>query len=241
MRCRQAFGTPFTDSPHLEHVVGFVGWTDFWESAGLRIKIAALPAAALLSWVFCITQIRLEGRGIGFHLSAGPNPQLPVCVHYSRASRDCKIAGRRTRVEPVQFVRRVRNPPSPPFDLFASTTLVRIDSCTVSCVTTAPLPKSGNDKSRKLQLSTQTKSLSQRLHYLGSLRRSSLSNSGLREALGSTERDMRWRAIGSQAPTHENAHFGCTSIPISDVLSPTSRVLSDSVATRMRHYVASLS
>ena len=85
------------------------------------------------------------------------------------------------------------------------------------------------------------KSLSQRLHYLDSLRQSSLSNSGLREALGSTEGDVRRRAIGTQAPTYENAHFGCTSIPISDVLSPTSRVLSDSVATCVRHYVASLS
>ena len=25
-----------------------------------------------------ITQIRFEGREIGFHLSAGPNPQLPM-------------------------------------------------------------------------------------------------------------------------------------------------------------------
>ena len=178
---------------------------------------------------------------IGSFLSAGPNPQLPVCVHYSRGGLTGKTAGKRPTVEPVQLVRRVRNPPSSPFDLFASTTLVRIDSCTVSCVTTAPLPKSGNDKSRKLRLSTQPKSLSQRLHYLDSLRQSSLSNSGLREALGSTEGDVRRRAIGTQAPTYENAHFGCTSIPISDVLSPTSRVLSDSVATRMRHYVASLS
>ena len=188
-----------------------------------------------------ITQIRFLGRMIGSFLSAGPNPQLPVCVHYSRAKRDCKTAGRCPTVEPVQLVHRVRNPPSSPFDLFASTTLVRIDSCTVSCVTTAPLPKSGNDKSRKLRLSTQPKSLSQRLHYLDSLRRSSLSRSRLREALGSAEGDVRRRTIGSQAPTYGNAHFGCTSIPISDVLSPTSRVLSDNVATRMRHYVASLS
>ena len=188
-----------------------------------------------------ITQIRFLGRGIGFHLSAGPNPQLPVCVHYSRASRDCNTAGKRPTVEPVQLVRRVRNPPSSPFDLFASTTLVRIDSCTVSCVTTAPLPKSGNGKSRKPRLSTQPESSSRRLHYLGSLRRSSLSRSRLREALGSAERDVHRRAIGSQASTYGNAHFGCTSIPISDVLSPTSRVLSDSVATCVRHYVASLS
>ena len=85
------------------------------------------------------------------------------------------------------------------------------------------------------------KSSSQRLHYLDSLRQSSLSNSRLREALGSAERDVHRRAIGSQASTYGNAHFGCTSIPISDVLSPTSRVLSDSVATCVRHYVASLS
>ena len=38
-----------------------------------------------LSHSLGITQIRCKGRGIGFHLSAGPNPQLPVDVHYSRA------------------------------------------------------------------------------------------------------------------------------------------------------------
>ena len=81
------------------------GWTDFWESAGLRMKTAALPAAALLSRVFCITQIRFLGRMIGFHLSAGPNSQLPVSGHYSRASRDCKTAG--------------KGPQSNPFSLFA--------------------------------------------------------------------------------------------------------------------------
>jgi membrane protease subunit (stomatin/prohibitin family) len=52
-----------------------------WEcpkSSGLRMKIAALPAAALLCRVFCIAQIRFLGRGIVSHLSAGPNPQLSL-------------------------------------------------------------------------------------------------------------------------------------------------------------------
>ena len=59
---------------------------------------ASTAATAMAGTVFClegrriqspyagITQIRFLGRGIGFHLSAGPNPQLPVCVPYSRAS-----------------------------------------------------------------------------------------------------------------------------------------------------------
>lgn len=56
-------GLPFADSLPPRNGCRIVGWTDFWESAGLRIKIAALPAAALLSWVFCITRIRLLGQG----------------------------------------------------------------------------------------------------------------------------------------------------------------------------------
>ena len=39
------------------------GWTAFWESAGLGMEKAALPAARLSFGVFRITQVRLEGRG----------------------------------------------------------------------------------------------------------------------------------------------------------------------------------
>lgn len=55
-------GIPFADSLCPCKRGLSAGWTDFWESAGLEKKQAALPAAALLSWVFCITQIRFLGR-----------------------------------------------------------------------------------------------------------------------------------------------------------------------------------
>ena len=56
---RSLTNQPFADSPSPRNRCRIAGWTDFWESAGLGIKTAALPAAALLSWVFCITQIRV--------------------------------------------------------------------------------------------------------------------------------------------------------------------------------------
>ena len=158
--------------------------------------------------------------------------------------------------EPLETAKlQVKGPQSNPFSLFAKygTRLLHRSICSHQrpwFVSTRALfraslpphyPKAVMTRAGNCGFPPSPKSLSQRLHYLDSLRQSSLSNSRLREALGSTERDVRRRAIGSQAPAYENAHFGCTSIPISDVLSPTSRVLSDNVATRMRHYVASLS
>ena len=78
-------------------------------SRGPQRKTAAQGLPSLHSWVIVITQIRFLGRAIRSLLSAGPNPQLPVCVYYSRASHDRKTAGKRPTVEPVQLVRRVRN------------------------------------------------------------------------------------------------------------------------------------
>ena len=74
---RSLTNQPFADSPSPRNRCRIAGWTDFWESAGLGIKTAALPAAALLSWVFCITQIRVGRAQVP--LSAGVR-QLPYQV-----------------------------------------------------------------------------------------------------------------------------------------------------------------
>ena len=72
---------------------------------------------------------------IGSFLSAGPNPQLPMCVHYSSASEDCKIAGKGLILKPVQFVCRAREP------IFPSARFVRDDALS-SCrfMWASPLP-----------------------------------------------------------------------------------------------------
>ena len=90
-------------------------WTDFWESAGLRMKTAALPAAALLSRVFCITQTRSEGR-------SRDGPPLSQRGEGSHVRQPC---ARESRGAAPRVTRRT---PAPPFvcmqALFQPSTMV---------------------------------------------------------------------------------------------------------------------